>query len=523
VGVTTQRRAWITRVAVVVVATAAGVFGVAAPAFAASVSVDPTNINLEAGQASEITVTVSDVPPAPPGQVLVTVSLPGEVGNNATVQGIDGCSHPCIKNKQGNNNLTFRFRIRARPDVPAGIEAGGVGSITAGHPGESPFANTSFSLAVQGPDQQAPQQVPEVSGQVTDTGTGKGVAAAKVFLQDSAQHNFEGGTDKDGKFKFTSKPDAVIAPGNLSLIVEKEGYAKTERVEQAQAGVPLRLGKIAIASTASATASPGAPSLSGTDTVEPTLDGIAGDNTAGNEEEAGLSWLLIAIGGVLVLLGIGAIVLLLVRRRDDGDDDDDAPGPRRGPPPGRAGPPRPPGPPRRGAPPERTTVMRGGPGPMGPPVSPGPRGADQTMIARSPLADMPTQMHRPLPADPDPYATRQNGAHAAPHYPGQGYGPPPGPPAGYGAPPPAGYPGGGPSYGHPDPQYGQPYPGGGPAYPGGGGGYEQPTYGQPYGQPPTSPYDPPAGYDPYDPRGQQRPPQQPPPGNDGRRVDWLDD
>jgi hypothetical protein len=366
-----------------------------------------------------------------------------------------------------------------------------------------------------------------VSGVVTDVATGKGIPAAKVYLQDSVISTpYEVGTDKDGKFKFTSTQDKPIAPGTIALQVEKDGYSKGERIVQGQPGVPVRNARLSMASTASATATPTAAAPSGSESLEPTFEGGAGDAIDNNEQEAGLSWLLIAIGGVLVLLGIGAIVLLLVRRRGDDDEDEDEPAPRRGPPPGRGGPPRPPQPPRRGAPPERTTVMRGGPGPMGPPVSPGPRGADQTMIARSPLADMPTQMHRPVEADP--YG-RQNGAHAGPQYPGGpgpagGYGPPP-----YGGPPPAGYPGGGPAYGHPEPQYGQPYgqqPPAGPAYPGGAGGYDPPTYGQPYGQPPAGapPYDPQGGYDPYDPRG-QRPP--PPPaagqGGDGRRVDWLDD
>ena len=56
-----------------------------------------------------------------------------------------------------------------------------------------------------------------------------------------------------------------------------------------------------------------------------------------------------------------------------------------------------------GAAPERTTVMRG-PGDLDTtrpepcaPVSPGPRGSDQTMIARSPLADAPTTIHGRMP------------------------------------------------------------------------------------------------------------------------------
>ena len=520
-GVRTQRRAWISRAAVVLVVSAAGLFGVAAPAFAASVNVDPANLDLDAGQSREITVTVNDPPNDQGPNVLVTVTLPPQVGNNATVRGIDGCSHPCQKQiPPGNGSITFKFRISAGANIPPGTNAGGVGNINAGPPGGSPYANTTFVLNVHGPEQQAPQVVPEVSGTVTDSTTGKGVSAAKVFLQDSATppHQYEVGTDTAGRFKFTSSGDGPIGPGTIALRVEREGFAPYDRVVQGQAGAPLRVGKLAMAPNTSATPSAGPPTAGPSGSGEPQLSDAALDPTADNEDEAGLSWLLIAIGGLLVLLGIGAIVLLLVRRNRDDDEDDDEPAPRRGPPPGRAGPPRPPQPPRRGGPPERTTVMRGGPPPMGPPVSPGPRGADQTMIARSPLADMPTQMHRPLPADPDPYATRQNGAHAAPQYPGGpgpagGYGPPP-----YGAPPPpAGYAGGAAGYGPPEPQYGQPYPGGGPAYPGG---YDQPTYGQPYGQQPP-PYDQQPGYDPYDQRG-QRPPPPPPPEGRGR-VDWLDD
>jgi hypothetical protein len=144
-----------------------------------------------------------------------------------------------------------------------------------------------------------------------------------------------------------------------------------------------------------------------------------------NEGGGGLSWILIAIGGVLVLLGIGAIVLLFVRKRDD-TGETDHPGPRRGgphphAPPGRGGGPGGPRPPmpRRGGPPERTQVMRGDPRGR-PPVSGGPRGADQTMIARSPLADVPTQLHNRVPADyADPSARPGGpGAPGGPPQPG---------------------------------------------------------------------------------------------------------
>jgi hypothetical protein len=499
VGVSTQRRAWMVRAAVVAVTAAVSLVGVAAPAFAADpqltdISLDPGTIS--PGQQTSVRFTVSNPDPTPRTISVQVASNNGKVTCGGTCSFTNVAFGP---NASKNYNIQFNASGQFSGDEQATL------TISAKDGGAGP--EVQQQLSIDAPD-QSQQVVPEVTGVVGDAATGKPIPAAKVFLQDSqTQEPREVGTDKDGKFKFTSRPDAPIAPGTIALRVEKEGYQPYDRVVQGQAGVPLRVPKLSMASTATASATTGVPTATDGVTDDPTLGTIGDENASQNEKESGLSWILIAIGGVLVLLGIGAIVLLLVRRRGDDDEDDDAPTPRRGPPPGRGGPPPRPGqPPRRcWPPPERTTVMRG-PGPMGPPVSPGPRGADQTMIARSPLADMPTQMHRPMP-DPqhDPYG-RQNGAHAAPHYqagpPPAGYGPP-----GYGTPPPpAGYPGGAPSYGAPEPQYGQPYG-------------QQPDpqqYGQPYGAQPG--YD--QGYDPYDQQGRRPPP--PPPG-DGRRVDWLDD
>jgi hypothetical protein len=133
------------------------------------------------------------------------------------------------------------------------------------------------------------------------------------------------------------------------------------------------------------------------------------------------------------------------------------------------------------------------------------------MIARSPLADMPTQMHGRVPP---------GGQQGAPP-PGPGYGQNPyasnpygqqggqGGQGGYGGAP--GYPGGAPpqNYGQPDPygnQYGQQQHGGygQPGQPGQPGQYGQQGGG--YGQ------------NDHDPRG-QRPGGNPP----DRRVDWLEE
>jgi hypothetical protein len=124
-------------------------------------------------------------------------------------------------------------------------------------------------------------------------------------------------------------------------------------------------------------------------------------------------------------------------------------------------------------------------------VSPGPR-ADQTVIARSPLADQPTQMHGRLPAEHvDPYTApgRHNGAGA--------YGAPGGHSGGgYGGTATSGYAGGYGAPGQPADPYADPY---GQAPRGQYDGYGQPGY------PPQQGYDPRSG----------RPAD--------RRLDWMDD
>ncbi len=413
-------------------------------------------------------------------------------------------------------------------------------------------------VTINAPKQTTSASVPEVSGTVVDQFTGVGVSGAKVFVQDSASQTFDGGTDKSGNFKIASTPEKSMKPGVMSFTVEKDGiqpfpgYTKTAVAGQPLTGVRLTIAPIASSASAGASEPADVAGESSGPAVEP-LDSGADEGTGGGSAGGGgLSWMLIAVGGVLVALGVGAIVLLFVRKKgDDGDDQEDPRHPRQGgpggppggpggPPPGRGGP-RPPQ--RRGGPPEMAPPMRGGaPGydqtrQMRPPVSPGPRGGgDQTMIAPSPLANAPTQMHsRVPPADhADPYGapTRHNGGQ--PGYPpaqggsygaGGGYGQ-----AGQPANPTPGYPGGAPGYGPAPDQYGQPYgqqpygqtpaadPYGQPA----GGGYAQsPEYGQAgYGQ---DGYGAP-GYDTRpDPRSGGRPGGAPPTQPDPRRVDWLDD
>ncbi|HLT09280.1 MAG TPA: carboxypeptidase regulatory-like domain-containing protein, partial [Micromonosporaceae bacterium] len=433
-----------------------------------------------------------------------------QVGFTGQIQGLISCDGSCdfTDTIDGNAEKTYNATLRAGTAPPGQTRQGQL-RIVATANGESSQPATR-PLTVVGPQQQAPT-VPEVSGQVENATDNSPIPNAKVTIQDSAGKTWEVGTDGNGNFRITSEAEKPITPGVLSFLAQKDGFnSGSPTTATATANQPLTGVRIAILPLASASAE---PSASAEASISPSVSDIA---SAPAEEPAGsggsgLSWVLIVLGALLVLLGIGAIVMLFIKRKgeEDGDDPDRPRGRRPGPPgagPGRGGP-RPPM--RRGGPPpDRTAVMRGGPGgPHDPhrpmrPVSPGPRGADQTMIARSPLADAPTQIHRPAGHDP--------------------YGPPPGSPAGgpgQGGPyAPGGYPGGqasaypggAPAYGQPDP-YAPGYGGATGPDPYGRTAPTQPTYGQPYGQGQPDPYAP--NPDPRSPR----PPQDP------RRVDWLDD
>jgi hypothetical protein len=324
---------------------------------------------------------------------------------------------------------------------------------------------------------EAPPSVPAVSGRVENVLDASPIGSANVYMQDSTNRNFGPvRADKNGNFKFTSTAAKPIAPGVLAFTAEKDGWDALDLDQTGTAGQPLTGVKIKMKSLASASAS-APPTSAG---AEASTDAAAtGEGTAPiSGESGGFSWWLIIVGGLLVAIGVGAIVLLLLRRRGDDDDapDDDpsvmgGPRGRPGAPPARAGGPR--GPQRR---PEPTTVMRR-------PEPVGARGADPTMITRSPLADRPrqpagppmdnpTMVHGRIPGDStDPYAT---GPRPVPGT------PPPG--GGYGGP--GGY--------APPPQAGAGYDGGYGAGPGGAPTAYPPPSSQPSYPPPTSP----AGYPP---------------------------
>jgi carboxypeptidase family protein len=367
----------------------------------------------------------------------------------------------------------------------------------------------SFNVRVQGPDR--PPGVPEVSGVVTDENTGEGIEGANVFLTDGQQTQIDTTTDSDGNFRFTGD----IAAGTIGLRATSDGYEANDDTFTAVAGEPLTGLQISLRSTASPT-----PSATPAATTAPPSTGTPVAAPASADSGGGtFTTIMIILGGLFVLLGIGAIVLLIIRRRrekneDEGPEGADGPisGPRGpSPTPGSHGVYRP----------SPTQVM----GPRGPLPAVGPQPAlanAQTMMMqpagetavlpragdppgpRPPVAGSPPPPRSAAPTYSSAAATRAYeeppGRHANPA-PGPGrydeptqigrghggtYGNPPG--STYGSPAagqPYGDPAGGQSYG--SPAGGQSYgsPAGGQSYgsPAGGQSYGSPAGGQSYGSP----------------------------------------
>ena len=494
---------------------AAGLFGFAAPALAAA---DPqlVDISLSASTISagnevtvNFTVKMSD------GSVGIVDPVSVTSSNNKVT-----CSSTCSYGNVPIPPEGIKYQVKFKATGSFQQDEQSTMTIRAGK------ATNNQQLAITAPKQTAPPasaNVPEVSGTVVDATNNKPIGAAMVSIQDSAATTWSAGTDTSGKFKITSTQDKPIKPGTIAFTVEKDGLQPFPGMaKQAMANQPLTGVRLAVTlAPTTPTASPAA----GGPTADPntTGAGISPLETAGNVTPTsgsggGLSWVLIAVGAILVALGVGAIVLLFVRKKDEGNPDGQDPNmPRRGGPPGQQGPPGRggPRPPQRRGPGEMGPPMRSGPGPdptrqMRPPVSPGPRG-DQTMISPSPLANAPTQLHGRIPDQTDPYGAPPPRNGGQPGYGQDPYGAAGG--GAHGGSPPSVYPSGSPTYGQGPDQYGQ----------------------QGYGQGPgTDPYGPQHtgygqdGYNPahgggYEPRGQRPGPAQPPAQPDPRRVDWLDD
>jgi len=257
--------------------------------------------------------------------------------------------------------------------------------------------SAAIRVTIRGPE--APDTIQSISGRVVNIDTGKGIDDVLVVMQDSDNHRYDTTTNRNGEFKFTSTESRPISPGQIDIAAGKEGFQNNQTSTNVSAGQAKSGLRITLKSNA-----PRSPSASASPTTEespeetpeeelPSEEESIDPAAAGNQESdsgGGLfSWVLIILGGLLVALGVGAIVLLVIRRKEGGEDDTGDPlpdpnGPR--PTPGAQGVYRP-GP--------EPTMVAGG----------AAMGGSPTMAIRPGLADAPTMMHQPVDEYPDPYGT----------------------------------------------------------------------------------------------------------------------
>jgi hypothetical protein len=392
---------------VVAALVAGALLGVSTPALADDPNVQITELssgNLRTGERANLEYTVENNNDGP-----TPFSVRVETGEGLSCEG--DCNIPA-RLIQAGETVTFNARLIAGKVGAGQTRNARVRTVAKSNLDGNDEGSDEQTVTIRGPEQAA--GVRRISGEVRDLAANVPVENANVTLKDGRGQEFETETNDDGRYAFTSDGDRQIAPGNVAITVRKEGFSDVTKRFNIGAGQSRNNFRISLQSTAvptpSASAEPtGEPTPDVTDSGAATEPGLT--NTAGEQDGGGstLSWILLILGGLLVALGVGAIVLLVVRRKEGDADDEAATGDPRDP----RGPVTASRAAYHGAPADATRVS----------TRPG---ADHTMYARPPMADAPTVMQQAVPVDdefPDPY----------------GAPPTRGPQPGYGAPTPAGY------------------------------------------------------------------------------------
>lgn len=380
VDVTAHRRTLLFRAGTVAVLATGALVGTAAPAFADATVVIGGNLDASltvGGGPQTVNVQVKNTGDTPQlAAVKLTIDIPSDLGLSISSKP-GGCSGsgthldctidgPLAPNS--TKNLPVGIAPPAQSSIPAGqTKTGTPGQviITDGGSDTKPFNASLKAQAAAPTTQAAPTTVTEVSGTITDSQTGKGIAGATVVLADGSGKERQLTSGSTGSFKFTGSEQNPIAPGAMTITAGATNYensnAKPVTGTAGKASTGIKIGLVVLADTASAAPLPSAND--GAIVEGQSAGGVVPQNTAtnnaSNDSGGGVSWILIALGVLLVGFGIVAIVLLLRRRGDDDDDEnEDEPAPRRGGPggvrPGYAG---------GGAGPDPTMVGAMGPAP----------------------------------------------------------------------------------------------------------------------------------------------------------------
>src|SRR5690349_10668295 len=215
VDVTAHRRALWLRIGTVAVVSAGALIGAATPAFAAAtidIKVTPGTTNLTVGGSPQtIVITIKNTGDAPALNVNATVDVP--LGNQqVTISNKpDGCQQGSgnhlncrvgALNPDESKNLSLTVSPPGQSNIPPGQTVSDSGTVVVDNPAAQEDLKINLKNAQTAPSQAAP--VSEVSGTVRDSASGEFLSGATVVIQDGANNQGQTGTDKNGRFTFTS-------------------------------------------------------------------------------------------------------------------------------------------------------------------------------------------------------------------------------------------------------------------------------------------------------------------------------
>ncbi|MFG1604811.1 carboxypeptidase-like regulatory domain-containing protein [Actinoplanes sp. NPDC049265] len=219
------------------------------------------------------------------------------------------------------------------PQVSANEQSGRNLSVAVRMGAENAFANKL--IMVRGSDQAPGGDKPaagvsQVSGRVVDA-DGKAVGGAAVTVRDSTGHEYRTTSNGDGRFSLRSSAGKPIAAGSISVAAVKDGYRAFRTKVRGAAGGAATV-RLTLAAVPAASTPPPSPSVVASSPavaeVPVTEESSAGAplGTLKNVSDQGDGPLLFSIlGGLLVAVGLGALVMMLIRRRGQDEPGEPAP------------------------------------------------------------------------------------------------------------------------------------------------------------------------------------------------------
>ncbi|MEV0644757.1 carboxypeptidase regulatory-like domain-containing protein [Phytomonospora sp. NPDC050363] len=239
---------------------------------------------------------------------LVGVEMGGGSGCNGGGGGVQ-----CRLEPGGSATFQLNVAPKAESNLPEGQPLTGSYDITAASRDTASQAqgrsSTSLPITVTGGANTS--SVPSVSGTIQDD-EGKPFAGVKVEIEDPEGAKFSSTTNDSGQYSITPTNGGKIAPGEIKLKASKSGWQTKSVSINAEGGKPATSNFSMIKKTEK-------PADSGS------AEAPAAEAPADEEKDDGWgagTWILAIVGVLFVVGGIVAIVLLLKRGKHDEEDDD---------------------------------------------------------------------------------------------------------------------------------------------------------------------------------------------------------